>query len=338
MSKSTQPIILKKSENNKNQRQKNEPQQPKILTKSNSTNETNQNHQEKNSQQQQHQQKKETEIQSEVQPMKNSHRFMFPHFNIDSKTFDFLDNDNTDFLVVAAIGVKNVGKSTLMNIIADQQYVKLNDGNFVGFSSDHEIFPTVKEQVYEGSTIDMFITTDRVFVLDPSPLAHNVQRRDMIVAESDDLKMLIILLQICHLIVIVHSGYPDLTLLRLLHLADSIIPSDVKHRPNFLYVGNNMQPGTKIKKLDENENHLMIPNLKHSSIFLHHDVQQTIEEYQEEVFMLKRYSLLNGDSDEIFNEKRWSQRVMQVMETLKGDYFLRKYDGLREKYHQAVDN
>lgn len=232
MSKSNQtPIILKKDESQRQSKLKAAQTQPKILTKStpkdapiSSTPPT----------ASVVQIKKEIEPQIELQAMKSSMRFMFPHFNIDQKIFDFLDNENSDFLVVAAIGMNNSGKSTLMNMIADQKYVKVeSSGNFKPFKVEHEIFNTQKSQIYEGSTIDMFITTDRIFVLDPSPICSNVQRRDMIVAESDDLKMLIMLFQICHLIVVVHEGYPDLSMLRMINLADMMVPSEVKI--TFLY-------------------------------------------------------------------------------------------------------
>lgn len=100
-----------------------------------------------------------------------------------------------------------------------------------------------------------------------------------------------------------------------------------------------MQPGTKDLPIDlriHNGCRLTMPNLFHRSLHLHHDVAQVIQDYQEQIFMLKRYSLME-DEEEIFTEKKWSQRVMQVVESLKGEYFLRKYDGLRDKYHQPVE-
>lgn len=225
MSKSNQtPIILKK--NDSQRQQKSASIQPKILTKSS-------NKEIPSSSAPPSvpavQIKKENEVLCELQAMKSSTRFMFPHFNIDQKIFDFLDNENSDFLVVAAIGEKNSGKSTLMNMIADQNYVKVeSNGNFEAFKVEHEIFNTRKSQNYEGSTIDMFITTDRIFVLDPSPICSNFQKRDMIVAESDDLKMLLMLFQLCHLVVVTYDGYPNLSLLRMINLADMMIPSEVK--------------------------------------------------------------------------------------------------------------
>jgi hypothetical protein len=221
MSKQIQtPILLKKNENH----QKPSSTQTKILIKS-----SNKDAPKTSTSAPIVQVKKESEVQNEFQIMKSCSRLMFPHFNIDQKITDYIDGENSDFLVVAAIGMKNSGKSTLMNMIANQKYVQVGlDGTLNAFKIEHEIFNTRKSQNYEGSTIDMFITTDRIFVLDPSPICSNVQRRDMIVAESDDLKMLMMLLQICHLIVIVHQGYPDMSLLRMINLADTLIPSEVK--------------------------------------------------------------------------------------------------------------
>lgn len=333
MSKAPQnPIILKKDDSTRQREQKPAPSQPKILTKSI-------NKESVRAASPVVQSIKKDPESSEVLAMKSCQHFMTPHFNIDQKIFEYLDNENSDFLVVAALGVSGVGKSTLMNIIADQKYVRVDaDGNFNPFKSQHETFTTKTAQAYEGSTIDTFITADRIIVLDPSPLASNPQRRDMIVAESDDLKMILMLIQLSHLIVVVHNGYPDMSLLRLIKLADMMVPSDVKHRPRFIFVGNNMQPGTKPMTLDPRIHSgcsLMIPNFHHRSLKLHHDVAQVIQDYQEQIFMLKRYSM--EDDEEIFTEKKWSQRVMQVVESLKGDYFLRKFDGLRDKYHQQVE-
>lgn len=228
---SKQPIILKKDDSTRSKsEQKKPPAQPKILIKSN-------NKENAISTQPPHL-KKDPEIPSEIPSMKEAQSFISPHFNLNQKVFDYLDSENSDFLVVAAIGSGNVGKSTLLNMIADQNYLKVEEnGNLKIFNSDNEIFNTKTSQNYEGSSIDLFITTDRIFLLDPSPLLRNLQRRDMIMAESDDLKMLLMLFQLCHVIVVVHNGYPDMSLLRVIHLAEMMVPFDVKHRPCFIYVG-----------------------------------------------------------------------------------------------------
>lgn len=149
------PIILKKADSARPQRQKAEPTQPKILTKASSReNPTNSTSAQP---QQQQQVRKEQDAQPEVLSMKNVMRFMSPHFNIDQKIFDYIDADNSDFLVVATIGVKNVGKSTLANIIANQEYVKFHpDGSYDAFQRKNEVFMTKKAQNYEGSTIGEF--------------------------------------------------------------------------------------------------------------------------------------------------------------------------------------
>lgn len=243
-------------------------------------------------------------------------------------------------LVVAAIGVSKVGKSTLSNIIANPNYLTISqDASSVTFQKKHEVFP-VSGVVYEGNTIDMFITLDRIIFLDTSPLFSNVQRRDMMVSECDDIKTLAMLLQLCHLVLVVNDGFPNYSVTRLLSVAEHMVPNDMKHRPVLAYIGNRIQPGTQMMKLDARVHdgaNLQVPDLNHPGVSLHYDVHQVVQELQEKVFMMKRWSMMDSE-EEIFTEKKWGQRVVQVLDQMKNDFFLRKYEALRDKFHQAVEN
>lgn len=337
------PTILKKDDSQ--QRVRNQPIQPKILTKSSAKENV-------------HSAiiQKKVEDGQTPQPMKSCRRMMFPNLQLDQKIFDHLDSDNTDFLVVGIIGQQNVGKSVLANIIASEKYLQIDDETeSVKFLKQHEVFPTAGV-VYEGkstnafsavlsidfvlgNTIDMFITLDRIIVLDTSPLLANVQRRDMMVSECDDLKMLMILLQLCHLVLVVHDGFPDMQIVRLVKVADQMIPNNMSHRPIYYYVGNRLQPGTKIMEMDPRLHegvNLTVPNLHHHGVFMHHDVYQVIQDLQERVFMSARRSMLDLD-EEVFTEKVWKERLISVMEQMKNDYFLRKYEALRDKFHQPIE-
>lgn len=53
----------------------------------------------------------------EPKQMKKSLRFVSPHFQLDPKILDYLDSENTDFLVVGVLGTAATGKSTIMNLI-----------------------------------------------------------------------------------------------------------------------------------------------------------------------------------------------------------------------------
>lgn len=327
--KHSHPIILKKDDSQRQSRS-HQAIQPKILTKAATNKEA----------------APPVIIQNKVindgpappPAMKGCHRMMHPHFTINQKIFDFLDSENCDFLVVAVVGTKNAGKSTLMNIIASPEFLSITPDSAVTFLQDQGVFPT-SGVVYEGNTIDMFISQDRIVFLDTSPLLSNVQKRDMMVSECDDIRMLSMLLQLCHLVLVVNDGFPDMPVARLIAIADQVIPKNMPHRPAFVYIGNRVQPGTKIMQIDPRINsgdNICVPELQHPSIRLHHDVHEVIQTLQEKVYMSKRFSM--DENEENFTEKRWGQRLTNVMEHMKNDYFLRKYEALRDKFHQPIEN
>lgn len=318
------PIILKKDDSQRATRvQSHKPIQPKILTKANN--------------------KESVPIvppkkidEPQCPQMKKSARLMHPHFQVDQKVFEFLDSENIDFLVVGVCGLKNVGKSTLMNVVASQGYLSDDEG-MITFQPDG-VFQTTGVN-YEGSVIDMFITSDRIIFLDTSPLISNVQKRDMIVSECDDIKTMLLLLQLCHLVLVVHNGYPDISVARILTVADQMVPNNLKQRPSFVYIGNKVQPGTKLLESDSRLTggpSLLVPNLQHPSVHLHHDVDQVIQDLQEKVYMMKRWSMAESE-DEPFTEKKWGQRLLAAIDHMKNDFFLRKYEGFRDKFHQPIE-
>lgn len=339
------PIILKKDDSQRSARHQNSlPIQPKILTKANNKENVPLTIQKKNLEHQEGGPKKDPPL------MKSCQRMMSPHFQIDQKVMEYLDNDNTDFLVVGIIGRQCVGKSVIGNIIASPNYLQIDEeSEAVTFLKKHEVFPTAGA-IYEGNAIDMFITVDRIIFLDTSPLLSIAQRRDMMVAECEDLKLLLMMLQLCHLILFVHDGFPDMQVIRLMKVAEQMIPTHMKHRPKFAYIGNRVQPGTKTMEINPrlhfsqeafsqdptDMSYLTVPNFFHRSVFLHCDVQQVVQELQEKVYMSGRRSMT--DEDEAFTEKVWSQRLVAVMEQMKNDYFLRKYEALRDKFHQETNN
>lgn len=338
------PIILKKDHSQKKDKNP-PPAQPKILIKSNRDNAQNPQSATSSASNIQQVAKKPAEpIHQEPTPpppMTKSIRFMRPHFTLDEKILEYLDNDNTDFGVVGIVGRSLVGKSTLINMIANQNYHSLTNNNTrLEFQSRREVFST-RPVNFEGATIDTFITSNRIIVFDTSPVAANVQRRDMIVAESDDLKLLSILIQSCHLIFAVYDGgFPDLSLQRLVNCALQITPKTHKHRANIVFVANRVEPGTKPLKVNEKIHsgvQMSIPDFSVSNVSLYHDIPQIIQDFQEKAFMMKRYSMLDADT-EVFTEKKWCDRMFKVIDGLRNDYFLRKYDNLRDKYHQPVEN
>ncbi|XP_011189674.2 protein SMG9 [Zeugodacus cucurbitae] len=166
---------------------------------------------------------------------------------INASTRKLLMKGNTDFLVVGVIGTQGVGKSTIMNILANDDvnydyYTKL-------FVEEDSFFPT-KLKPHKCSarsrteSTHMFITADRLILLDSPPVMCNSYRKDMTTNELDDLRQIISFLTVCHLLIVVQDDYFNMNFIRLLQFAELMKPShDNKpfvsnYFPNVLFVKN----------------------------------------------------------------------------------------------------
>lgn len=108
------PIILKKDDNNRPSRgQNHQPIQPKILVKSSTKVST-----KENAPSVPVIAKKVVESDGPAPPqlMRKCQRLVVPHFQLEQRILDFLDAENSDFLVVATVGSPQVGKSTIVNV------------------------------------------------------------------------------------------------------------------------------------------------------------------------------------------------------------------------------
>lgn len=90
-----------------------------------------------------------------------------------------LDLENNNFYVVGAIGMKDSGKSTLLNLIATGEIHRCKV-----FSK-----PSLQAPLFSdfpsGNGVEGFITKNRVFLLDSAPVLHNTRFREFIISEAD---------------------------------------------------------------------------------------------------------------------------------------------------------
>ncbi|CRL08105.1 CLUMA_CG021217, isoform A [Clunio marinus] len=275
----------------------------------------------------------------QVTKMKSSARLMLPNFNFEKKVLCYLDNSNNDFLVVGVIGVKSAGKSTLMNIIADQNYVNFKeDDTSISFNKINEVFPTNLKS-YGGPFLDMFVTDDRIIILDTSPLLNN-QEKEMFASESEDIKMVSTVLQSCHITFVVHNDYPNLAVNRILKIALNTIQKDNKHSPIIEHVMNRIKPGKIISPLDQRifkRCPIKIPDFLHADVRHHHDVNQIVLGFRERVMMMKRVTINAETPDEPFTEKSWIQKLSRQTAQFEDNYFIGRYVTIRDRFHQSLE-
>lgn len=181
--------------------------------------------------------------QSHVPTMKKPMPVISDHYQIVSQGFDHLIETNADFFVVGIIGTQGSGKSSILNALIDDAQDTADNL----FTTQNGVFKTRCSKEYTFSNmpategIQMFITRDRTILLDCSPVLSNPYKKDCILNELDDLKMLIFLLSVCHLLIVVSDNGINVNYLRLIQCAENMRMNNdqnEKYSPNILFFRN----------------------------------------------------------------------------------------------------
>lgn len=116
------------------------------------------------------------------------------HFLLSTSPFDYLVDSNANFFVVGIIGAQGTGKSTLMNLLCPTdttgrqlQFFRNRDAAFATKRSKEQLFSTAPTT--DG--IHMYVTKDRTILLDCAPVLCNPYKKDYVLNEIDDLKMVL---------------------------------------------------------------------------------------------------------------------------------------------------
>ncbi|KAK3738536.1 hypothetical protein QZH41_012047, partial [Actinostola sp. cb2023] len=148
--------------------------------------------------------------------------------------------DQSDFLVVGAIGLQGVGKSTILSMLAGAS-PKTEPRSYL-------FAPQSKQNqelgLHQTSGLNIAVTSERVILLDtqpllsPSMLDHLIHHDRSIPSdystpenyhEMQSLQIVTFLLTVCHVILVVQDWFTDVNLLRLLRSAEMLKPSSVPH-------------------------------------------------------------------------------------------------------------
>ncbi|KAM7347965.1 protein SMG9 [Cochliomyia hominivorax] len=243
-----------------------------------------------------------------------------------------LMKSNTDFLVIGVVGTQGVGKSTILNLLANEQ-INYDYYNKV-FVEEDSIFPT-KLKLNKCSarsrteSTHMFITSDRMILLDTPPVLSNAYKKDMTNNELEDLGSIICLMSVCHLLLVVQDDYFNLNFLNLLRFAELMKPSqDVKpflhdYFPNILFVKN------KAKRLDFTPVSLACQDQMYKAFFKDSQLRIYKGQTTENHFMQQQLA-------QIQNRKR--NRLTEV-ETTINSFLIPEVKGPdATTYHESLDD
>lgn len=175
--------------------------------------------------------------------MKRPVTIITDYYQINNQALEYMNETNAAFFVVGVIGTQGVGKSTILNILGAKQ---LNVDNieemlaqptnsiFKMRNSNEATFSNMP--VTEG--VQMYITKDRTILLDCSPVFCNPYKKDIVLNEIDDLKMMMFLLTVCQTLIVVEEGTSlNLSLIRLIQNAEKM-KLDYDREPNDFYTPN----------------------------------------------------------------------------------------------------
>ncbi|CAL1532773.1 unnamed protein product [Lymnaea stagnalis] len=144
--------------------------------------------------------------------------------------------EQADFLVVGIVGLQGCGKSTILSLLAGNTHQDAYRNYF--------FFPQTKEAkedcLFQTAGIDMFVTSERVILLDTQPLL-SASMMDCLLRyerkfpseytslqnyiEMQSMQLLTFLLSVCNIILVADDWFIDVNLLRLIQDAEMLKPS-----------------------------------------------------------------------------------------------------------------
>lgn len=169
--------------------------------------------------------------------------------------FVCFETKNPFMKLISSLCPPGSGKSFILNMLVDDepdfndatQVEKLLKGEKGVFRMRNQLKERLTNLNYtEG--IQMYITRHRTILLDCSPILCNPYKKESVLNELDDLKMLIFLLNVCNTLIVVEDCGFNLHLMRLLLTAESmkvdVYENDLnerRHSPNILLFKNKCQ-------------------------------------------------------------------------------------------------
>uniref|UniRef100_A0A182IP22 Uncharacterized protein n=1 Tax=Anopheles atroparvus TaxID=41427 RepID=A0A182IP22_ANOAO len=290
-------------------------------------------------------------------PMNGALVLLRNHNAINYRTLDFLHETNQDYMVVGTIGMPGVGKSTILNMLNTNLYYRDNSDD----KSD-SIFPVRSSINLNGENeVKMHITDDRLILLDCSESIFGHTRKDFIQYEQDELKKMMILLRICHVLLVVQEEYYNIRLIRTLVWAEMMMQVQPNQPTKLVFIRNkvgpcNVAPDTRgqVEALYKNVfrnspsfylthatfvettgnkqeafNYIEFPALcKGETVDTHEHLKETILYLRKIVYAGRETLMVNNCT-----EKAWGQGLVKLVDGQEGNFFIDRYEKLKDKYN-----
>ncbi|XP_053685023.1 nonsense-mediated mRNA decay factor SMG9 isoform X2 [Sabethes cyaneus] len=276
-------------------------------------------------------------------------------FNTDGmlNTFasNYLKETNSDFFVIGVIGMQGAGKSSILNLLATSISNRLVE--YTSFDVNEKIFPvnnafSARECPGFENEIRMHITRDRVILLDSAPVLTNNIKTDFVVSELKDIQRINLLLNICHILIVLQDEYYNTNFARLIMHAKMIQQGSQNHlTPRLLFLTN---------KCNRNSQNLGCQS-SHDLICTVYGQEKAFKDIKNQINVMRFPYVTARDpgllssvlelrklvfskmmpacfqNQDGLTEKSWFHTIANITEKHRSNYFIRKYENLKEKYN-----
>ncbi|KFB50886.1 AGAP005036-PA-like protein [Anopheles sinensis] len=270
-------------------------------------------------------------------PMNGALLLLRNHNAINYRTLDFLHETNQDYIVVGTVGMPGVGKSTILNMLNTNLYYR----DHANEKSD-KIFPVHSTINLNGENeVKMYITDDRLILLDCSECIFGHTRKDFIQYEQDELKKMMILLKSCHVILVVQEEYYNIRLILFVRnkvnpynassqtrgQVENLYKNIFRNSPSFSITHDTLIETTGNKQ--EAFNYIEFPALgKGETVDTNDHLKETILSLRKLVYAGRETIMVNNCT-----EKAWGQALVKLVDSQEGNFFIDKYEKLKDKYN-----
>ncbi|ETN59523.1 hypothetical protein AND_008895 [Anopheles darlingi] len=263
------------------------------------------------------------------------------------RVLDFLHETNQDYIVVGVIGAQAVGKSTVLNML--NQHLFTREPTKTSYTDN--VFPVHdKINIFGDNEVKMFITEDRLVLLDYTEPMIGQIRKDFIQHEQDELKRMMLLLKICHVLLIVQEEYYNIRIMRSLVCAKMM--SQNIDPMKFVFIRNkaveHSSTGSDARTLmlqlyqrifndqhdasndrQESISFVEIPILEKGSTMQHNEHLKRALFHLRKCIFSCRAAIVNKNC----SEKAWGHALLKLIDNPESNFFLDKYEKLKEKYN-----
>ncbi|XP_058067078.1 nonsense-mediated mRNA decay factor SMG9 [Anopheles bellator] len=275
------------------------------------------------------------------------------------RMLDFLHDTNQDYVVVGVIGGQGVGKSTVLNMVNRNLYSKKSK------ETPDNVFPVhEKLTIFGENEVRLFITEDRLILLDSTEPLISHTRKDFIQHEQEELKRMMILLRLCHVILIVQEEWYNIRLMRTLMWAEMMSQFNPStHQRKLVFIKNKVVPhcqasecrvkmlrlyknmfnGTKIfstvhraRDADQSKGNPEVLNFVELPLLEKGDAGAEMSQNLKDRLLYLRNLVYGGRQTIMANncsEKAWGQALVKLVDGQDGNLFNDRYDKLKDKYN-----